>query len=78
MAGGAKGEVGLGGVLVQRRRLVIAGEGNGGGGVSNFTIAELWDPSSEWPEDAIGQSALPTLWGLRRSSTERRSDIGFR
>jgi hypothetical protein len=23
---------------------------------------------------AVGQSALPTLWGLRRSSTERRND----
>jgi hypothetical protein len=27
--------------------------------------------------DAIGQSALPTLWGLRHLSTERRNDIGF-
>ncbi len=27
--------------------------------------------------DAVGQSALPMLWGLRRSSTERRNDIGF-
>jgi hypothetical protein len=26
---------------------------------------------------AIGQLALPTLWGLRRLSTERRNDIGF-
>jgi hypothetical protein len=24
--------------------------------------------------NAVGQSALPTLWGLRRSSTERRND----
>jgi hypothetical protein len=36
----------FGSVLVQRRRLVIAGEGNGGSGVSDFTIAEFWDPSS--------------------------------
>jgi hypothetical protein len=36
MAGGAKGEVGVGGVLVQRRRLVIAGEGNGRGGSLQF------------------------------------------
>ena len=34
MAGGAKGEVGVGGVLVQWQRLVITGEGNGGGGES--------------------------------------------
>ncbi len=26
---------------------------------------------------AVGQLALPTLWGLGRSSTERRNDIGF-
>jgi hypothetical protein len=32
MAGGTKGEVGVGGVSVQRWRLVIAGEGNSGGG----------------------------------------------
>jgi hypothetical protein len=36
MAGGAKGEVGVGGVLVQRQRLVIAGEGNGVGGGLRF------------------------------------------
>ncbi len=30
------------------RRCVLGG---GGGGVSNFTIAEFWDPSSEWPEE---------------------------
>jgi hypothetical protein len=36
MAGGAKGEVGVGGVSVQRRRLVIAGEGNGGRGSLRF------------------------------------------
>ncbi len=26
---------------------------------------------------AVGQSALPTLWGLGRSSTERRNGVGF-
>jgi hypothetical protein len=37
MDSGAKGEVGVGGALVQWRRLVIAGEGNSrGGGVSCF------------------------------------------
>jgi hypothetical protein len=38
MAGGTKGEAGVGGVLVQRRRLVIAGEGNGGGGSLRFYL----------------------------------------
>ncbi len=26
---------------------------------------------------AVGQSALPTLWGLGRTSTERRNGVGF-
>ncbi len=39
MAGSAKGDVRVGGVLVQRQRLVIAGEGNGWGGSLLFTRA---------------------------------------
>ncbi len=26
---------------------------------------------------AVGQSALPTLWGVGRTSTERRNGVGF-
>jgi hypothetical protein len=35
----------VGGVLVQRRRLVIAGEGNGGGGSLQFLLNFEIDPS---------------------------------
>ncbi len=41
----------------------------------------LLDCASDWIKEnyifAVGQSALPMLWGLRRLSTERRNDIGF-
>ena len=30
-----------------------------------------------WPQTAVGQSTLPTLWGLGRTSTERRNGVGF-
>ena len=38
-----------------------------------------WCGQSSWwvliiSRCAVGQSALPTLWGLRRLSTERRND----
>ena len=29
------------------------------------------------PQSDVGQSALPTLWGLGRMSTERRNGLGF-
>ncbi len=33
--------------------------------------------SSDDSSSAVGQSALPTLWGLGRTSTERRNGVGF-
>jgi hypothetical protein len=40
--------------LVQRRRLVVAGEGDEGGGGRGWEspiFTEFWDPLSEWPEE---------------------------
>jgi hypothetical protein len=48
MAGGTKGEVGVGGVLVQRRGLVIAGEGNSRGGSLLFYLNSEFPLLSGW------------------------------
>jgi hypothetical protein len=40
-------QVMVGGVLAQRRRLVIAGDGNGGGGSLQFFLNFGIDPSSD-------------------------------
>ncbi len=35
------------------------------------------DHNIRYLDIAVGQSALPTLWGLGRTSTERRNGVGF-
>ncbi len=41
--------------------------------ISNFD----WKAMHPEAQIAVGQSALPTLWGLGRTSTERRNGVGF-
>ncbi len=41
-------------------------------------IRSIWMKSNtEISLSAVGQSALPTLWGLGHTSTERRNGVGF-
>jgi hypothetical protein len=41
------------------------------------TMGKAMTQISEIADFAVGQSALPTLWGLGRTSTERRNSVGF-